>query len=449
MGTEPLIGKPCEAPVTAEIDGLPLCERHAREFKAQARADVLDVAALHLSRWSGTARDLCNDELVQRLQTARGEVEAERKRAHEALERARSRGGAEDATQESFEPPVSGSGRGDVRPEDRGAMLGTILDNLDEGVLATDLEGNVVFANPCAQEMQGVGDGEQLKGVPDPWEDFDLPEAVARCAGRRERVEAMAHGEGTSFRVKLEYLPELDEYGGGVLAVIRTTSEEDRLEERQQQFLATAAHELKTPLTVILIASELLLEGDDDPEMRRRLLRHIHSQAERMRRLSESLLKLARTGVDLREPDLRPVAMSFLEEVAERAEPLVEGAGLSLVLDDRGGYVLADSEWLEQALLILVSNAVKHSERGGRVWLRVEGGTITVEDEGEGIREEDLPRIFERHYRGEGSTSGGAGLGLPICKELVERMDGEISIDSEEGVGTTVRIALPEIAPDE
>ena len=168
-----------------------------------------------------------------------------------------------------------------------------------------------------------------------------------------------------------------------------------------------------------------------------------------MMRLSETLLRLARTGADLREPRLRPVEMGFLKEVAGRAEPLVERRGLELVVDDRGGYVLADPEWLEQALLILVSNAAKHySGRGKRVWLRVDGGTFEVEDEGEGISEEDLAHVFERHYRGEGASSGGFGLGLPICKELVERMGGEITIESVEGVGTTARIRLPEIEPD-
>jgi len=309
--------------------------------------------------------------------------------------------------------------------------------------------------------MMGMEGGGLPDAVPDPWRDFDLPLAVARVSEGGEGIVARVGCTQTPLlEVRLEPLPggsdrrsgegaESVGPGEGVLVVAQNLSKGRRLEERQQRFLADAAHELKTPLTAIIGAAELLEEDDEDPATRRRFLGHILTEARRMRRLSETLLKMARTGVDLREPRVHPVQMSFLGEVAERAEPLVEGAGLTLVVEDRGGRVLADPEWLEQALLILVSNAVKHSERGGRVWLRVEGGTITVEDEGEGIREEDLPRIFERHYRGEGSTSGGAGLGLTICKELVERMDGEISIDSEEGVGTTVRIALPEIAPDE
>lgn len=335
--------------------------------------------------------------------------------------------------------------------------MDAVLANLSEGVMAVDAEGRVVFANPAARSILGNSfDGGVLsEGVPDPWEDFDLPLAAARVSKGGEGIVARVGGARNPLLLHLQPLPggssdaRVDGGAGGVLVMAQDLSEGRRLEERQQRFLANAAHELKTPLTAILGAAELLEEDDEDPKVRRRFLGRIHSEARRMLRLSETLLKMARTGVDLREPELRPVEMDFLKEVAERAEPLVERGGLELVAEDRGGLVLVDPEWLEQALLILVSNAVKYSERGGRVWLRVDGGTFEVEDEGEGISEEDLGRVFERNFRGEGASSGGFGLGLPICKELVERMGGTISIESEEGVGTTARITLPEVGPGE
>lgn len=150
-----------------------------------------------------------------------------------------------------------------------------------------------------------------------------------------------------------------------------------------------------------------------DLEIKRRFLGRIHSEARRMLRLSETLLKLARTGADLGDPELRPMGMGFLKEVAERAEPLAEGAGLELFVDDRGGLVLADPEWLEQALLILMSNAVKHSGRGNRVWMRVDGGAFEVEDPG---------RAFERHYRGGAPRAPGAsGLGCRSARSSSRR----------------------------
>jgi signal transduction histidine kinase len=103
---------------------------------------------------------------------------------------------------------------------------------------------------------------------------------------------------------------------------------------------------------------------------------------------------------------------------------------------------LADVEWLQEVLLVLLSNAIKHSSRGGDIRLRVGDGVVSVEDEGVGISPVDLPYVFERFYRGKGSSEG-FGLGLPICKELTERMGGRISIRSREGIGTTVKVELP------
>ncbi len=95
----------------------------------------------------------------------------------------------------------------------------------------------------------------------------------------------------------------------------------------------------------------------------------------------------------------------------------------------------------------MLSNAIKHSSRGGDIRVRVRPGSVTVEDEGVGIGQADLPHIFERFYKGRGSSEG-FGLGLSICKELTERMGGTISVRSQEGVGTAVKVELPEASVD-
>ena len=124
-------------------------------------------------------------------------------------------------------------------------------------------------------------------------------------------------------------------------------------------------------------------------------------------------------------------------------EPLAESGGLRLTIGGEvDSDVRADAEWLQGVLLVLLSNAIKHSSRGGDIRIRIEDRGVTVEDEGAGINPVDLPHVFERFYRGEGSSEG-FGLGLPICKELTERMGGSISITSQEGGGTAVRIELP------
>src|ERR687890_1902343 len=326
------------------------------------------------------------------------------------------------------------------------ATLNTILNNLGEGVLATNLSGNIMFINLAARAMLGLGSEGPLEGLPNPWKDFDLPKAVSRCAKQKDCPEARVSSGESFFQVKLEHLDKFDEHRGGVLVVIRDLSEGRRLEANQQRFLANAAHELKTPITTILGASELLLtESKDDPTVRRRFLEHILSEANRMQRLSDSLLRLARTGVDMRDPEIVVVDLDGVaREAAERVEPLTESAGLRLRVEGWGERVLADQEWLEQALLVVLGNAVRFSERGADIWLRLNGAAVVVEDEGAGISESDLPYVFERFYRGKRS-SGGFGLGLSICKDLVERMGGSITLRSKEGVGTRVEIKLPEV----
>ena len=333
------------------------------------------------------------------------------------------------------------------RLAEKDATLGAILDNLSEGVVATDARGTVVFANPAGRAMLGMG--EEDAELPSPWEDFDLREAVASSARNREGGEASVRGGKSFLRIKLEYVPNLGDSGkDGVLIVAQDLSEGRRLEETQQKFLARAAHQLRTPLSAITFAAELLVTKGDDPVARRRFLEHILTGAERMNRLSDSLLKLARVGWGTREPELEPIDLSdVVHAAAEMAKPLAESAGLDVTLEGQSAWVVADPALLEEALLIPITNAIQHSDPGKTVRLRVSGTSVTVEDEAGGIAEEDLPHLFERFYTGKGSF-GGTGLGLPICKDLVEKMDGEISVRSEKGVGTAVRIELPEAEPD-
>jgi two-component system phosphate regulon sensor histidine kinase PhoR len=321
--------------------------------------------------------------------------------------------------------------------------LKAILDNLTEGVLMADVEGYVLFVNPAARAMLGVTNGGLLEELPDLWEDFYLPKAVAKCARDNESIEARVHSGESYLRVKLECL--VNDERRAVLVVMQDLSEGHRLEGYQQRFLANAAHQLRTPLMAIMGAAELLATGDDaDLAMRRRHLEHIFGEGRRMQRLADVLLRLSRVGWDLREPEQEVVD---LREVGQQAagliEPLIESSGLGLSIEgQRTCCVRADSEWLQEVLLVLLTNAIKHSSRGGYIRLHLGDGAVTVEDEGVGISPDDLPHVFERFYRGKESSEG-FGLGLAICKELTERMGGTISIRSQEGVGTKVKVELP------
>jgi PAS domain S-box-containing protein len=329
------------------------------------------------------------------------------------------------------------------------ATLNSILNNLAEGVLVADTQGHVVFVNSAAHSMLGVPEEEPLDELPDPWEGFDLPEAVAHCTRNGEGLEAGVRYEETFLRVKVECLVELEQSRGEVLVVIQDLSEGRQLEANQQRFLANAAHQLRTPIMAIVGAAELLATGEDsDPTIRRRLLNHIFSEGRRLQRLSEVLLRLSRIGWDRREPDLDIVDLREAGQQATKLmEPLAESGGIRILTEGEGSCVRADPEWLQEVLMVVLSNAIKHSNRGGDIKVRTKSGVVSVKDEGAGISPVDLPHIFERFYKGTGSSQG-FGLGLSICKDLTERMGGSITISSREGVGTAIEIELPEASVD-
>lgn len=342
-------------------------------------------------------------------------------------------------------------GGSQARLEEKEETLEVILDNLGEGVLATDLQGSVVFANPAARAVLGMTEERAInleapQRLPNPFEDFDLREAVSRCANERECGQFRARRGDAFFRVKLNHLPTFDDNRGGVLVMVQDLSESHRLEANQQRFLARAAHQLKTPITAIMGSAELLdTGGEEDPAARRRLLDHILSEGRRMQRLSETLLRLASIGAERRSPDLEEVRPAVAaRQAAERMKPLSESAGIGIEVEEREpSLILADPDHLEQVLMALLNNAINHSPRGGRVRVVAHRNILAVEDEGEGISTGDLPHIFERFYRGAGSTEG-FGLGLSICKDLVEGMGGRVRVRSTEGEGAVFEMDLPE-----
>lgn len=224
--------------------------------------------------------------------------------------------------------------------------------------------------------------------------------------------------------------------------------------QRQQEFVADASHELRTPLTVVRAAVDLLSQHRSEPlEVNAELLDDLRVEILRLERLTGDLLTLARSdqgelGLALGDVDLG----TFAADVVRRAQPLAQARGVTLSsrIPATPVAVEGDPDRLEQVVLILVDNAIKHSRSGGdvQVSVRQEGGVALLEvaDRGEGISPEHLPRVFERFYRADKGRSrgeGSVGLGLAIARTLVEAHGGKIGIASKLGVGTTVTITLP------
>lgn len=236
-----------------------------------------------------------------------------------------------------------------------------------------------------------------------------------------------------------------------VVAEQAAAAQQAAVAQAKSDFIADASHELRTPLTVLRGNAEigLSLAGDCGHG---EILQEILNESERMSRLVDDLLFLARSDRSSVPLDLRPVDIGrAAREVAARAEVLARERGATLVTDLRAtGTARADANRIDQALLILVDNAAKYGPADGTVELAtaLDGERIVIEvrDRGPGIPLEEATRIFERFYRVESADRHrvrGAGLGLPIAAAIVEGHGGEIAAIPREGGGTIMRVTLP------
>ena len=212
-------------------------------------------------------------------------------------------------------------------------------------------------------------------------------------------------------------------YAGRALVPIR-----DSL-RRQREFAADASHELRTPLTITRAAIAELRRGHDDPATVARVADDLDAGTSRLEGLVGDLLLLARTDAEAIE--LLPVPTDLANvaaEATESLEPVAASRGIRLVLDVEPSPLAGDEARLRQLVGILVDNAIRHTPDRGRVTVKVRpDGTLSVEDEGRGLRPADIPHVFDRFWRAVDAPPGGTGLGLAIARWIVERHRGTIS----------------------
>jgi signal transduction histidine kinase len=228
--------------------------------------------------------------------------------------------------------------------------------------------------------------------------------------------------------------------------------------QRQQEFVADASHELRTPLTVLRSATDLLNQHRDDPlENNGELFDDVRGEIARMERLAQDLLTLARSDAGGVELMTAPLELSDIaNEVVRRTTPLAQSQGVQLTVhaDPQPSTVEADPDRLQQVLVILIDNAIKHTPAGGKVDVLVrrhgQSAQVEVADTGVGISPEHLPRIFDRFYRADKARAreqGGTGLGLAIAKMLIDAHGGQLQLASTVGGGTHVTVSLPLVHP--
>jgi heavy metal sensor kinase len=238
---------------------------------------------------------------------------------------------------------------------------------------------------------------------------------------------------------------------GQLAAVLNSTFA--RLEAafaQQQQFTSDAAHELRTPISVILTQTQTALNREREAADYKQTVEACQRAAQRMRRLIESLLALAR--LDAGQEVLKRLRFDFsktISDCVELVKPIAEERGVKISTVLEPVEVTGDSERLAQVITNLLTNAILYNLPDGEVRVKLESqnglAVLTVSDKGQGIAPEDLPRVFERFYRADKSRStGGNGLGLAISKAVVEAHGGTIEVASEENVGTvfTVRLSV-------
>ena len=330
--------------------------------------------------------------------------------------------------------------------EERG-KLSRLVERLHEGVVSVDRRGRVEFASSKAMQMLSAVPLEEGRRVPEAWLGFPLRRfAASLFEADKDVIEAhvVSHDDERVFNVTGIPAARSDT----VLLVVTDVSDREHQRRAEREFVANAAHELRTPLAAITSAIERLQAGAREvPEKRDRFLGHIQQESVRLNRLASSLLVLARAQAREEEPRRQDIALrALIEELVDRLDLK---PGTELVLDCPPDLVArSNRDLLEHALVNLANNAARHTDDGQiRISASVEDdGAVMIEvsDTGSGIPPEELGRLFDRFYRGPTEEArAGFGLGLPITKEAIEALGGRVEIDSIPGEGTTARIVLP------
>ncbi len=332
-------------------------------------------------------------------------------------------------------------------------QIETILLHMTDGIIAFDMQGEIILINPAAKKS--------LKISP---EDNSFDDIFKKCGAEinMEKIIYLENWTSTEQRVKIEdkymhifFAPFKNENDtpAGVIAVIQDITEHVKLDNMRKEFVADVSHELKTPITSIMGYADTLLEAEYDKETQGKFLNVIATEARRMAKLVTDLLTLSRYDNDknrLRKEsfDLGDLVKKCQDKLA--IEIMKKKHKVSCFVTADVPPVYADKGDIERVVLNILSNSVKYTKDGGEIKIYVgfvyNDAYIKIIDNGIGIPEEDLTRIFERFYRVDKARTrelGGTGLGLSIAKEILDKNGGSIDIKSVVGEGTEVVIRIP------
>lgn len=333
-----------------------------------------------------------------------------------------------------------------------------IVNYMTDGVIAVDNKGTIIHINPKAFELLGISNGQDhswkfdelistynenliVKTIEDNYDEFTGTDLI--------------HLDETIIKVNFAPFENEEEAEvAGLIFVLQDVTQNEKLDKMRQEFVANVSHELKTPLTSIKSYVETILDGlVDDRETTVHFLKVVDSEADRMARLVRDLLQLS--NFDTHVMKLKMDEYDYIELVKRAIVKLEVTANkknqkIKLITDGARLNGVFDYDRIEQVVLNILSNAIKYTVDSGMIEVFVlkikDEVMIKIADNGIGIPEDDMGRIFERFYRVDKARSrqmGGTGLGLAIAKEIIDAHDGGIDIKSELDKGTTVSIMLP------
>jgi len=341
------------------------------------------------------------------------------------------------------------------------SKLETILRYMADGLIAVDLSGHIIHANQAAMRILKIGDADLSNPLYDPIikslrDDLVFNKLMEKC-----EEGAMAEtftSSGSTYAVRYDRFK--GESGGdiGIIMILQDITERQKMENMQTDFVANVSHELKTPLTTIKSYTETLIDGAlENKDMAIEFLSIIDMEADRMNRLVKELLQLSRLDNNQekwfkKETNLISILKTSVTKVELTAKAKQQHLNCIFNPDDSIRATI-DKDGIEQVILNILSNAIKYTKEGGRIdidaFINDKKAQIVVMDNGIGIPESEISRVFERFFRVDKARSrsmGGTGLGLAISKQIIEDHDGGIQMESREGKGTKVTVTLP-VAP--
>ena len=325
--------------------------------------------------------------------------------------------------------------------------------HMTDGIIAFDMEGKIILINPAAKKLLSISPEDS--SFEDVFGKFELDINM-------EKIIYLENWTSTEERIEVEdryvnafFAPFRNENDrpAGVISVLQDITEHVKLDNMRKEFIADVSHELKTPITSIMGYADTLLEGEYDREVQQKFLNVIATEARRMAKLVTDLLTLSR--YDNNKNQMQKEQFDLGELVKKCHDKLgieikKKGHEVNCFVTADVPLVYADKGDVERVVLNILSNSIKYTPDNGKISIYVgfvyNDAYIKILDNGIGIPEEDLSRIFERFYRVDKARTremGGTGLGLSIAKDLLDKNGGSIDIKSIVGEGTEVVIKVP------